>query len=77
MPLTKAEELKLGSEMYACEGCRLYDPDTYTGPEVTYWTLRNGNYLEMQGMRLPLSSSFIPCVKHNAVLGAAGYEVTQ
>lgn len=67
--MTKYEEIEMGKKMYHCQenpSCKLYDPETYTGPKITYYTFFNGNVLEMEGMRLPLSSNFIPCDKHLA-----------
>jgi hypothetical protein len=53
-------------------GCRLLnDPDEFI-PEYPdgyrYWTLRNGDSMTIGGLTIPLSSSFIPCEKHLAIL---------
>jgi hypothetical protein len=66
--MTAQSELQIGSEMYSCPDCRLYDADTYCGPEIRYWTLLNGNSMNIGGMSLQLSSSFIPCKLHAAKL---------
>jgi hypothetical protein len=66
--MTSQNELRIGPEMYMCPDCRLFDPDTYCGPEIRYWTLLNGNSLNIAGMNLPLSSSMIPCKAHAAKL---------
>lgn len=65
------KELAIGSAMYACHKCRLYDPITYSGPDVAVWTFRTGNTLNIGGMTLPLSSDFIPCETHTAMIAEA------
>jgi len=62
--MTVQSELQIGPEMYNCADCRIYDADTYCGPEIRYWTLLNGNSLNMGSLTIPLSSSMIPCNTH-------------